>query len=67
MVSKDSVQTHGPRVKQTLMAQIAQRRMAVDYLDLLTDKDLPQEREGAENGWKGGRAVDDPMRKVIDF
>lgn len=40
VIGEDSMQTHGSGVKYALMAQIAERAMAMDNLNLLSNEDL---------------------------
>lgn len=62
VVGEDGAQAHRARVQDALVAQVAERGMSVDNLDLLADEDLPEQWEGAENCWKRGTPVDDPVR-----
>jgi hypothetical protein len=41
--------------------------MTMYDLYLLTDKDLPQDRERAEYGRKGGASIYDPVRQMVDL
>ncbi len=45
MVRKDSAETHSPGMKDSLVAQIAETRMAVHNLDVLPDYDVSKYRE----------------------
>ena len=49
MVGEHSMQAHSSCMKKSFVAKIAQRSMAVDNLNLLSDEDLPQMWEGREN------------------
>jgi len=42
VVGEDCAQTHRPRMQDTFMTQITERRMAMDDLYPLPDENLPQ-------------------------
>lgn len=67
MISEDSSQAHGTSMKDGLVAEAAKTRMAVDNLDLLSDDDVPKNREEGEYGWHRGLAIDDQEWHMIDF
>lgn len=67
MISKDGPQAHGAGVEDGLVAQTAETGMAVDYLYVLPDDDVPEGREEGEDGGEGGLAVDDEEGDVIDL
>lgn len=67
VICEDRVQTHGPRVQQAFVAQIAERGVAVHNLDLLTNENLAQQWKRAEDGRESGRAVNHPMREMVDL
>ena len=54
-------------MQDPLVAEITERCMAMYDLYLLTDKDLPQDREGAEHSRKSRASIDDPVRQMVDL
>lgn len=66
VICEDGTQTHGPTMENGLMTQSTQARMAVDNLDLLSDKDVAQDREGREDSREGRGSEDDEERDMID-
>ena len=67
VICEHSVQTHGAGMEDCLIAQVAQTGMAVHYLDLLADDDVPEDGEEGEDGGERGFAVDGPEGNVVDF
>lgn len=67
VVGEDRSQAHGIRVQNAFVAKIGKRRMAMYDLDVFPDEDLPQYWEAREDGWECCRAIDDPMRQMIDL
>jgi hypothetical protein len=49
------------------MAKAAQTGMTMHDLNLLSNHNIPENREEGEHGWEGGRAVDDEEGDVVDF
>lgn len=54
-------------MKYGLVAEVAEAGMAVNYLDLLADDNVPEDWEEREDGGEGGFTVDSPERNVVDF
>lgn len=67
MIGEDGSQTHRSCMQNALMAQVAERRMPMNDLRLLTDEDLPEDGEGAKDGGECGAPIDDPVRQMIDL
>jgi hypothetical protein len=67
MVCEHRIQPHGSRVKYRLIAEVAETGMAVHYLDLLADDDVPEDGEEGEHGGERSLAVDGPEGDVVDF
>lgn len=49
------------------MTETAQAGMPVDYLNLLSNNDVPQDRKGGKDGWESRLSVDDKERNMVDF
>jgi hypothetical protein len=54
-------------MQNRLMAKAAQTGMAMDNFNLLSNHDIPENREKGEDGREGGGAVDDEEGDVVDF
>lgn len=54
VISEDRVETHGPGVKKSFVTEVAQRSMTMDNLDLFSDENLAQDREGGEDSRECG-------------
>lgn len=67
MIGEDGMEAHGPRVENALVAKVAETSMAVYDLNLFADEDVSKDRKAAKNGGKGGAAVDDQMRDMVDL
>lgn len=67
MVCEHCAQPHGPRMEDSLLAETAQTRMAVDNLDLLADDDVAEYREEGEDSRHRRFAVNDEERDVVDL
>ena len=67
MVRKDSPEAHGPGVQDSLVAQTGQTRMAVNDIDSFPQHNVPENGKETKHGRKGGAAVDDQERHVVDF
>lgn len=46
MIGEHGPHAHRACMQDAFMAQVAERGMTVDDLDLLADKDIPQDRKG---------------------
>lgn len=53
VVREDGVQTHRSSMQQSFVAKIAERSMAVNNLNLLSDENLPENRKRGEDSRKG--------------
>lgn len=67
VVREDGAQPHAPRVEDSLVAEVAQTRVAVHDLDALADADVAEQREEGEDGREGGLAVHDEEGDVVDL
>jgi len=67
MVRKDSAETHSPGMKDSLVAKIAETRMAVHNLDVLPDHDVSKYREEGEDSRECAFSIDNQEGHVIYF
>jgi hypothetical protein len=67
VVRENGPQTHGPGMQYSLIAQTAQTGMSVYDLDALANDDVAEDGEEGEDGRKGGLAVYNEKRYVVDF
>jgi hypothetical protein len=51
----------------SLVAQVTDASVSVDYLDLFADNDVTEDWEEGEDGREGGLAVDGPEGDVVGF
>lgn len=54
-------------MKNSFTTEAAKTLMAMNDLDLFSNYNISENREEGEDGWKGGLAVDDKERNVVDL
>lgn len=54
-------------MQNPLMAEVTERRVTMYDLYLLADKDLSQDRKGAEYSRESSASIHDPVREMVDL
>ena len=67
MIRKDGPKAHCSSVQDCLMAKTTEASMAMHYLDLFPDYDVPKDGKERENCRQGGLAVDDQEWNMVHF
>lgn len=67
MIGTDGTETHGTRMENCFLAEIAKTGMSVDYFDLLSQNDIAKDGEERENRRECRFTVDDKERYMIHF
>ena len=67
MIREHRPQPHSPSMQDGFMTQTAQARMTMHDLNLLSDDNVPEDREEGKYGWEGGFSVNYEKRNMIDF
>lgn len=67
VICEDGLKTHSPCVQEAFMAQVAERCVAMDDLNLFPDEDVPKNWKGREHCGKGRRSIYDPVGDVINL
>lgn len=67
VVSEDSGQGHGAGMQDPLMAEGTEGSMSMYNADTLPDEDLPQYREGCDQGRQGHLIIEGLHWEVVDL
>lgn len=67
MIREHRPQSHSPCMQNGFMAQTTQARMAMNYLYLLSNDNVPEDGEEREDGWECRCSVDDEKWNMVDF
>lgn len=67
VVRKHRSQTHGPRMQDSFMTEVAKTRVAMNNLDLFANNDVPKDWEEREDSWHSALSIYHQKRHMIDF
>ena len=67
MIRENRPQPHSPSMQDGFMTKTAQARMPMHNFNLLSDDNVPEDREEGKHGGKSGFSIYNEKRNMVDF